>query len=87
MNQNARKTAKTKVEKDFYKFLNNSNFGNDCRSNLGNCQLELLFDGQDEISYTKKFSNVICKTIAIENLFQMNYCKNNLEVNLIKKRI
>ena len=29
-NQNNRKTAKTKVEKDFYKLLNNSNFGNDC---------------------------------------------------------
>ena len=28
MNQNARKIAKTKVEKDFYKLLNNSNFGN-----------------------------------------------------------
>ena len=59
MNQNARKTAKTKVEKDFYKFLNNSNFGNDCRSNLGNCKLELLFDGLDEISYIKKFTKVI----------------------------
>ena len=30
MNQNSRKTAKTKVEKDFYKLLNNSNFRNDC---------------------------------------------------------
>ena len=59
MKQNARKTAKTKVEKDFYKLLNNSKFGNDCRNNLGNCQLELLFDGQDEISYIKKFSNVM----------------------------
>ena len=59
MNQNARKTAKTKVEKDFYKLLNNSNFGNDCRNNLGNCKLELLFDGLDEISYIKKFSNVM----------------------------
>ena len=59
MNQNARKTAKTKVEKDFYKLLNNSKFGNDCRNNSGNCQLELLFDGQDEISYIKKFSNVM----------------------------
>ena len=59
MNQNARKTAKTKVEKDFYKLLNNNNFGNDCRNNLGNCKLELLFDGLDEISYIKKFSNVI----------------------------
>ena len=39
MNQNARKVAKTKVEKDFYKLLNNSNFGNDCRNNIGNCKL------------------------------------------------
>ena len=33
MNQNARKAAKTKVQKDFYKLLSNSNFGNDCRNN------------------------------------------------------
>ena len=59
MNQNARKTAKAKVEKDFHKLLNNSNFGNDCRNYLGNCQLELLFDGLEEISYIKKFTNVM----------------------------
>ena len=59
MNQNARKTAETKVEKDFYKLLNNSNFGNNCQNNLGNCQLELLYDGLDEISYIKKLTNVL----------------------------
>ena len=59
MNQNAKKTAKTKDEKDFYKLLNNSNFGNGCQKYLGNCKLELLFDGLDEISYIKKFTNVI----------------------------
>ena len=59
MNQNVRKTAKAKVGKDFYKLLNNSNFGNDCRNNLGNCKLELLFDGLDEICCIKKFTNVI----------------------------
>ena len=58
MNQNARKTAKTKVEKDFYKLLNNSNFGNDCRNNIGNCKLDLLYDGLDGISYIKKFTNI-----------------------------
>ena len=42
MNQNARKKATSKVEKDFYKLLNNSNFGNDCRNNVGKCKLELL---------------------------------------------
>ena len=59
MNQNARKTAKAKVKKDFHKLLNNSNFGNDCRNYLGNCQLELLFDGLEEISYIKMFTNVM----------------------------
>ena len=58
MNQNARKTAKTKVEKDFYKLLSNSNFGNDCRNNIGNCKLDLLYDGLDEISYIKKITNI-----------------------------
>ena len=59
MNQNARKTAKIKVEKHFYKLLNNSNFGNDCRNNIRNCKLDLLYDGLDEISYIKKFTNIL----------------------------
>ena len=59
MNQNARKTAKTKVEKDFYKLLSNSNFGNDWRSNVGNCKLELMYDGVEEISYIKEFTNIL----------------------------
>ena len=58
MNQNARKTAKTKVEKDFYKLWNNSNFGTDCRNNIGNYKLDLLYDGLAEISYIKKFTNI-----------------------------
>ena len=58
MNQNARKTAKTKVEKDFYKLLNNSNFGNNSRNNVGNCKLELMYDGVEEISYIKEYTNI-----------------------------
>ena len=58
MNQNARKTAKSKVEKDFYKLLNSSNFGNDCRNNMGNCSLELIYDGPEELAYIKKFANI-----------------------------
>ena len=59
MNQNTRKTAKTKVEKDFYKLLNNSNFGYNCRNNIENCTLDLLYDDLDEISYIKKFPNIL----------------------------
>ena len=58
MNQNTRKTAKSKVEIDFYKLLNNSNFGNDCRNNIGNCTLELIYDGPEELAYIKKFTDV-----------------------------
>ena len=58
MNQNNRKTAKTKVEKYLYKLLNNSNFGNDFRNNIGNCKLDLMFDGFEEIAYIKKYSNI-----------------------------
>ena len=59
MNQSARNTAKTKVERDFYKLLNNSNFGIDCRNNIGNCKLKLLLNGLDEINYIKKFTNIL----------------------------
>ena len=59
MNQSARNIAKTKVERDFYKLLNNSNFGIDCRNNIGNCKLKLLLNGLDEINYIKKFTNIL----------------------------
>ena len=38
--------------------MNNSNFGNYYRNNIGNCKLELLYDGLDEIKYIKKFTNI-----------------------------
>ena len=58
MNQKARQTASSSVEKDFYKFLNNSNFGIDCRNNIDNCYLESLYDDFSEISYIKKFTTI-----------------------------
>ena len=51
MNQKARQTASSSVEKDFYKLLNSSNFGIDCRNNIDNCYLEPLYDDFSEISY------------------------------------
>ena len=58
MNQDAGKAAKTKVERDFYKLLNNSNFGYDCRNNIGNCNTELLYDGVEEIKFIKKYTDI-----------------------------
>ena len=85
MNQNSRKIAKTKVEKDFYKLLNNSNFGNDCRNNIGNCKVELMFDGLDEISYIKKFTNVM-QDSRYRELFSLDLLRQQIEGEYDRKR-
>ena len=54
MNQKSRQKSKNNIEKDFYKLMNNSNFGYDCRNNLGNCQFLPIFDEIKEITYLKK---------------------------------
>ena len=36
-NQKSRQDAKSHIEKDFHKPLNNSNFTFDCRTNMGSC--------------------------------------------------
>ena len=85
MNQDARKIAKTKVEKDFYKLLNNSNFGNDCRNNIRNCKLELLFDGLDEMSYIKKFTNILQES-QYREFFTIDLLKQQIQTELKKKK-
>ena len=44
MNQKSRQHEPSSVERDFFKLLNNSNFGIDCRNNIDNCILEPLYD-------------------------------------------
>ena len=58
MNQKSRQKATSSVERDFFKLLNNSNFGIDCRNNIDNSILEPLYDDFTEISYIKKFTTV-----------------------------
>ena len=58
MNQKARQTASTKNENDFYKLLNNSNFGIDRRNNIDSCCLEHIFDDFSEISYIKNYRTI-----------------------------
>ena len=84
MNQNARKTAKTKVEKDFYKLLNNSNFGSDCRNNIGNCKLELIYDGLEEISYIKNYTNIFTDP-KFSEFFSLDILKKQIEEEFKQK--
>ena len=44
MNQKTRQKATSSFERGFYKLLNNSNFGIDCRNNIDNCVLEPLHE-------------------------------------------
>ena len=58
MKKKARQKATSSVERGFYKLLNNSNFGIDCRNNIDNCILEPLFGDFSEIFYIKKFTTI-----------------------------
>ena len=55
MNQKSRQNAKNSIKKDFYKLMNNSNFGYDCHNKLHNCQfIPPIFDKLKELTYLKK---------------------------------
>ena len=56
-NQTSRQNAKNAIEKDFYRLMNNANFGFDCRNNLDNCQFVPIFDELKEVTYLKKYYN------------------------------
>ena len=58
MNQKSRQAATSSIEKDFYKFLNNTNFGIECRNNIDNCYLEPIYDDFSEISYITRYANI-----------------------------
>ena len=57
MNQKSRQNAENSIEKDFYKLMNNSNFGCDCRNNLDNGQFVPIFDELKEVTYLKRYYN------------------------------
>ena len=58
MNQKSRQESKTNIEKDFYKLMNNANFGSDCRNNIDNCDFVPIFDEVNEIYSLQKYSLV-----------------------------
>ena len=64
MNQKSRQQSKNSVEKDFYKLINNSNFGYDCRNNLDNCKFVPIFDEYKELTYIHRYHNIFDQKVS-----------------------
>ena len=58
MNQKSRQKATSPVKCDFCKFLNNSNFGIDCRNNIENRVFEPIYCEISKIAYIEKLDNI-----------------------------
>ena len=56
MNQKSRQNAKNEIKKDFFKLMNNANFGFYCRNSANNAKFERIIDEINEITYIKNIT-------------------------------
>ena len=52
------------LKKIFFKLMNNSNFGYDCRNNLDNCNFNPIFDELGEITYVNRYHNIFDEKVS-----------------------
>ena len=64
MNQVSRQKAQTEVEKDFYKLMENANFGYDCHNNANKCYFSPTYDETDELLYAKRYQTIFDQSIS-----------------------
>ena len=80
MNQKLRQNAKNDIEKNFYKLMNNANFGFDCRNNANNLKFEPLINEIDELTYIKKYYNL--SDTKIEKFVSSEILEKNINQEL-----
>ena len=85
MNQKSIQNAKNNIEKDFYKLMNNANFGFDCRNNANNLKSEPLIDEINELMYIKKYYNLFDNKIS--GFVNSEILEKKLIKNLIRKSL
>ena len=77
MNQVFRQNAQISVEKVFYKFINNSKFGYNCRNNTDNCTFAAIFDEIEKLSDAKRFQNFFDQEIS--EFFSIEFFDQQIE--------
>ena len=69
--------------KDFYKFIDNPNFGYDCRNNANNCYFSPIYDEIDELLYPKRYQNVFDQSIG--NFVSSEIFERQIEEEFLNK--
>ena len=75
MNQKSRQQSKNSAEKDFYKLMNNSNFGYNCRNNIDNSKFVPIFDKYCKITSINRYHNIFDQKVSkfvTSDLFKKN---------------
>ena len=87
MNQKSRQNAKNDIEKDFYKLMNNANFGFDCRNDADSLKFDPLIDEINELTYIKKYHNLFDPKIKnfvsskiLEDHIEKEYTENLFKI-------
>ena len=83
MNQVSHQNVTTDFKRGFFKLMNNSNFGYDCKNNADNCFFQPIYDEIEEFFYTKKYQNVFDQEIS--NFVSSEILERQLEEEYLNK--